>query len=323
MGWLVALCVVFFVFGIYNVVAGTTKDKGTAKDLFSELNREITNTYKTVFGAECSSPAQALDELHTFAITTLDKAKEDYIAANNIRTVVDTHSHLGYCGVSETHFHVDLNNFRYSYLRDVGNLRDTYEKIVGYLDEKAVCRIVFIEQDVNEITKRLPQYSRLKVNGSSSSAMKIAIDNIRYFKIEGSLQYVSDVSGGGVNLQGAVAGALIGGGAAAIIGSQLGTETRTEIAELDGRKITLVYKGDEQWYNIEVKTDSPEKTIAAFRQLIPQKEESAVQIEVHDRQQGASAVSSADELKKFKDLLDSGIITQEEFDAKKKQLLGL
>lgn len=33
--------------------------------------------------------------------------------------------------------------------------------------------------------------------------------------------------------------------------------------------------------------------------------------------------SNADELKKFKDLLDAGIITQEEFDAKKKQLLGL
>lgn len=36
-----------------------------------------------------------------------------------------------------------------------------------------------------------------------------------------------------------------------------------------------------------------------------------------------ASTSSADELKKFKDLLDSGIITQEEFDAKKKQLLGL
>lgn len=34
-------------------------------------------------------------------------------------------------------------------------------------------------------------------------------------------------------------------------------------------------------------------------------------------------VSTADELKKFKELLDSGIITQEEFDAKKKQLLGI
>ena len=33
--------------------------------------------------------------------------------------------------------------------------------------------------------------------------------------------------------------------------------------------------------------------------------------------------SSADELKKYKELLDSGVITQEEFNAKKKQLLGL
>ena len=36
-----------------------------------------------------------------------------------------------------------------------------------------------------------------------------------------------------------------------------------------------------------------------------------------------STVSNADELKKYKDLLDAGIITQEEFDAKKKELLGL
>lgn len=35
------------------------------------------------------------------------------------------------------------------------------------------------------------------------------------------------------------------------------------------------------------------------------------------------APSNADELKKYKDLLDSGVITQEEFDAKKKQILGL
>ena len=36
-----------------------------------------------------------------------------------------------------------------------------------------------------------------------------------------------------------------------------------------------------------------------------------------------AALSPAEELKKFKELLDMGIITQEEFDAKKKQLLGL
>ncbi len=35
------------------------------------------------------------------------------------------------------------------------------------------------------------------------------------------------------------------------------------------------------------------------------------------------ASSAADELKKFKELLDMGVITQAEFDSKKKQLLGL
>ena len=34
-------------------------------------------------------------------------------------------------------------------------------------------------------------------------------------------------------------------------------------------------------------------------------------------------ISPADELKKFKELLDMGVISQEEFDAKKKQILGL
>jgi hypothetical protein len=37
----------------------------------------------------------------------------------------------------------------------------------------------------------------------------------------------------------------------------------------------------------------------------------------------ATAPSSADEILKFKQLLDNGIITQDEFDAKKKQLLGI
>ena len=41
------------------------------------------------------------------------------------------------------------------------------------------------------------------------------------------------------------------------------------------------------------------------------------------KQQQTVAISCADELKKFKELLDSGVVTQEEFDAKKKQLLGL
>lgn len=41
------------------------------------------------------------------------------------------------------------------------------------------------------------------------------------------------------------------------------------------------------------------------------------------QQQVIQQVSTADELIKFKELLDMGVITQEEFDAKKKQLLGI
>ena len=33
--------------------------------------------------------------------------------------------------------------------------------------------------------------------------------------------------------------------------------------------------------------------------------------------------NAVDELKKYKELFDSGVITQEEFDAKKKQILNL
>ncbi len=48
--------------------------------------------------------------------------------------------------------------------------------------------------------------------------------------------------------------------------------------------------------------------------------------ERQDKRQNDNVIvnqSNADELRKFKDLLDSGVITQEEFDAKKKQLLRL
>ena len=36
-----------------------------------------------------------------------------------------------------------------------------------------------------------------------------------------------------------------------------------------------------------------------------------------------NSIDAADEIVKFKKLADDGIITQEEFEAKKKQLLGL
>lgn len=42
-----------------------------------------------------------------------------------------------------------------------------------------------------------------------------------------------------------------------------------------------------------------------------------------DSQPETSNTSDADELIKFKELLDAGVITEEEFEAKKKQILGI
>lgn len=44
---------------------------------------------------------------------------------------------------------------------------------------------------------------------------------------------------------------------------------------------------------------------------------------LHPQENVGNSIDSADEIRKFKKLADDGIITQEEFEAKKKQLLGL
>ena len=91
----------------------------------------------------------------------------------------------------------------------------------------------------------------------------------------------------------------------------------------DDRTITIFYEKEGRMVTLKVITKSFDSTVSALRTLIPQKEESVVMIEAQNKPQVTAAVSSADELKKFKELLDGGVISQEEFDAKKKQLLGL
>ena len=59
------------------------------------------------------------------------------------------------------------------------------------------------------------------------------------------------------------------------------------------------------------------KVLQVFHDLRAQKEPAPTV------QASAPAFSAADEILKFKQLLDAGVLTQEEFDAKKKQLLGL
>lgn len=69
----------------------------------------------------------------------------------------------------------------------------------------------------------------------------------------------------------------------------------------------------------EINLGNSEKATKVYQKLIELKEEI-------DKKQNATTApnsSAADEILKYKNLLDMAVITQEEFDAKKKQLLGL
>ena len=167
--------------------------------------------------------------------------------------------------------------------------------------------------------------------------IKISLDNIIYFSKDGTLEHISVVSGGGgsgggVNLGGAITGGLLFGGVGALIGSQVDTEIKidpikTEIKTEDTRRAFLLYKDDSG--NLIQQSFSHEY-YNFFMKHFPHKEFSKVQSKdmqtsklTAEVSKTISEASNIEDIKKYKELLDMGIITQEEFNSKKKQLLGL
>ena len=166
-----------------------------------------------------------------------------------------------------------------------------------------------------------PQYSRsdCTVCAPRPATFKFiegwSMESLLYFKLDGDVQYTANVNGGGANLKGAVAGAIIAGGAGAVIGSR--NAVSTETIKHDDRAFIVACDGEEDF----ITKENPLEYYNAFMKIIPQKEVS-VYMKSSTPDVAVEKIDS-NELVKLKELLDSGIITQEEFDAKKKQILGL
>ncbi len=93
------------------------------------------------------------------------------------------------------------------------------------------------------------------------------IKQIAFFREVGNVQYTTSVSGGGVNLAGAVVGGMVAGAAGAVIGSRQAVTSSTETH--DDRKVVLkLNDGTEMVYNY--------KYYDYFIKLIPEKEYSFV-----------------------------------------------
>lgn len=130
----------------------------------------------------------------------------------------------------------------------------------------------------------------------------------------------------------AVVGGAMFGAVGAIVGSNVGKKkTKTVIKDITLR-VSLKNKYIQQIKinfipgGIDVKSGSmsyntykyaADSAVSFFDNLCSKAKETAT------TSTQTASMSSADEILKFKNLLDSGIITQEEFEAKKKELLGL
>lgn len=149
----------------------------------------------------------------------------------------------------------------------------------------------------------------------------INISNIVYFKTVGDISYVTNVESTGVNVKGAAIGAAVAGDAGAIIGSR--PKITSKVEEKDNRYVELKYKD-----NGTIKTLEFDYTaLSIFRNLFPEKEFEYVNFKSENLEEKnvtndtTTTLSLEEKFEKLKSLKNSGLITEEEFSDKKKELL--
>ena len=147
--------------------------------------------------------------------------------------------------------------------------------------------------------------------------------------------YVEDEKEYGVGhvLGNAAIGGMLFGSAGAVIGSVIGANPRRKISHI-GVDITFEAAGQCEVFKASMYKGKPikasgliyenyletaKKLMGELDMLIKKTSEN----ESDTNEVRTETISAADEIRKFKALLDDGIITQEEFEAKKKELLGL
>lgn len=206
-----------------------------------------------------------------------------------------------------------IGNLDNSYTYNTATLKNLIEKrkqeISGYFPTKKICDSFSVDENKKQfnVGRNIFDYSNL----------------LNYELIEDG----ESVTKGGVGR--AVAGGLLFGGVGAIVGGITGKKKTKGVCNSMKIRITLKNSFTDTVYIsliiFDTKTDSLNYRIA---QSTAQSCISALEIildEVKSKSVSGAAIqnSPADEIIKYKQLLDAGAITQEEFEAKKKQLLNL
>jgi len=158
------------------------------------------------------------------------------------------------------------------------------------------------------------------LNPNDIRVYRIQKDEIKHYQISGQERSEVKVHSAddGVNVKGAIIGGILAGDAGAVIGSQHNKgRIYSNTEHFDERYVELFYSQNGATSKLKL-------SITAYpllEQWYPDKEYSYVLSTTP--QTSTTNGDKFDEVKKYKDLLDSGIISEAEFEAKKKELLGL
>lgn len=182
----------------------------------------------------------------------------------------------------------------------------------------------YILIDSQNRTVRFPQVSIKTLGTKAVSKQSYPYTDILGWEL---IENGSTVTKGGLGAA-AVGGALFGG-AGAVAGGIVGRKKTDSVCKDLRLKVTL--RSLERPAAFIDFVLSPVKTTStqyAKAQETAHKVMSLLQVVYEEGQRGKGsssegASSSADEIRKYKGLLDDGIITEEEFEAKKKQLMGI
>ena len=182
-------------------------------------------------------------------------------------------------------------------------------------------------------TKKVGDYIYFDDNGKKFAIPQMgrsgAVKDLQIFDYSDMLDYElledgNSVSKGGIGR--AIVGGALFGGVGAIAGGSTGHKRKGTCSKLQV-KITINSMDDPVIYlNFIVTETKKDGSVYKQQYALAQEALSALAIIAQSNAaaaEGRGGISAADEILKFKQLLDSGIITQEEFDLKKKQLLGL
>lgn len=193
-----------------------------------------------------------------------------------------------------------------------------------------------VEATVGEIVKIVKKEDKLIIYPTKVSKqieefkiLKIKLKDIEYFKTDGEKYREQKISGGGttgIDFGGAILGGLIAGAPGMIIGGQRKVQeiTSTTITH-DTRKTKFSYFEDKQRKTIYFSFNDYEY----FQDIIPDKEYDIVNTkrknklvkEEKDKTSTKKESTTKKKIKELKELLDEGLIEQEEFDERKKKLL--